>query len=396
MSDVVAPVAPTTTTATEGAAAPAPAPTVTEAPKTAADFLARINSNARGTVAPSPAATTTTDASVVPTPDTNTVTVDASGRAHGSDGKFVPKPQAGAEPAADAVTTTTSAGGEPAPEVVKLALPEGHPLRDRGITELPFAVPKEHEEILRSLVNEPVRKQQLAQAYEAARVREREAAEARAEAEFWRQNAGSVFTPEFYAKYQDIKQTYGDADAERYKRAVLAEAQGQLDQQVGTARVAQQIRATADAFRSAAMQDAQQRFPGWVTTNERGELVPTPEMEVAFRSYGAFISGTGKTEPSAADWYTIAEPLYDRSPAGQQRRAAEAQRIATEAAARAQREAAERERQALEAAAAGRKINPLGGVPNVQTGLSVPGTSDGPKTAQEFLARTRDRARGMA
>lgn len=390
MTDTTTTAAPAPTV-TEGAAAPAPTPTVTEAaPKTAADFLARIRDKANGgaSVATSPA------------PAASAPTVDATGRVHGTDGKFVPKP-AGGEPAASApadggVAPPQAAAAEAVAERVRIALDEGHPLRERGLTELPFDVPKEHEEIARYLAGQPVKKREYAQAQELARQAEAQAAEARAEAAFWRENAGSILTPEFYAKYADIKQTYGEADAELYKQAIMAQANGKLAERVGAQRAEHHVTATANRFRSLALEDAGTRFPGWTRVNERGEAVPTPEMEVAFRAYGAFIAATGKEQPSAEDWYSIATPLYDRSPAGQQRRADEARRIAADAAAKATADAAEKERQALEQAAQNRQRNPFQGVPNIQTGLAVPGTNTGPRTAREFLDQTSRRARGLA
>lgn len=391
MSETTPTVAPTipAATTTEGAVQPAATPTVTEAqPKTAADFLARVKMRANGnaSVAPSPAAEPS-----VAAPDP-AVSVDATGRVHGSDGKFVAKP-AGDEPAASAPApgaTTETAGAEPAvPEVVKLALPEGHPLRDRGLAELPFAVPKEHEEVVRSLLNEPVRKQQVAEAFARAREAESRALQAQAEAEFWRTNSGEFLTPEFYAQFADIKQTYGEAAAETFKAGQMEAARAKLETrraEVNREMTVQQIQHTASAFRAAAIQDAANRYPGWTQ----------PELERAFQVYGAWLHATNKAEPSAQDWYTIADPLYAGSTAGQGRRADEARRIEAQASQRAQQEAAERERQQLDAAAANRQRNPLSSVPNVQTGLSVPGGDNRPKSAREFIERTKAAARGLA
>lgn len=395
MSDTTtaAPATPAAPTVTEATAAPATAPTTTEGPQLdARTALERLRTTGRTSVAPSPAA------QPVETAPAAAVT-DATGRVHGPDGKFVAKP-AGGEPAASGAEVTgapaQTTAAEAVAERVRIALDEGHPLRERGLTELPFDVPKEHEEIARWLAGQPVKKREYAQAQEVARLAEAKAAEARAEAAFWRENAGSILTPEFYAKYADIKQTYGEADAELYKQAIMAKAQDQLAERVGAQRAEHNVTTTAQRFRSLAAQDAAQRFPGWTTVNQTGELVPHPDMEVAFRAYGAFIAATGKTEPSAEDWYSIAQPIYDRSPAGQQRRADEARRIAEQAAARAQDEAKERERQALEQAAQARARNPLQGVPNIQTGLAVPGATGGARSAREFIEQTRRRASGLA
>lgn len=384
-----APVAPTvTTTATEGSAAPAATPTVTEstAPQTAREALARIRAGQPVATSPKLA---------------EEVTAALTEQPRGPDGKFVAKP-AGDEPAAPQQDTQTQTAAEAVAERVRIALEDGHPLRERGFTELPWDVPKEHEEIARWLAGQPVKKREVAEAHETARQAQALAAEREAEAAFWRENAGTIYTPEFYAKYTDIKNTYGEADAELYKQAVKAKAQEQLAGTIGEQRARSEVTRTARDFRNAAMQDALQRFPGWVVTDQTGEplldrngdLVPAPAMQEAFRSYGALISGTGAQTPNAEDWYSIAVPLYERSPYGQQRRAAEAQRIAEEASRKAQEEAKQREQQALEQAALQRQRNPLGSMPNVQTGLTVPGTTTGPRTAAEFKQQLAARARG--
>lgn len=374
----------TTTTSTEGTPAAPVAPTVTESakPTTTAAWREQLNAKARGNATPS----LVPEALATPPP---------TEQPRGPDGKFVPKP-AGAEPAASAAPAIASDGGatptaaavEAAAERVRIALEEGHPLRERGLVELPFDVPKEHEETARWLASQPVKKREISEAHEQARTAHRQALEAQAEAAFWRENAGSILTPEFYAKYADIKQTYGEADAERYKAAIMAEAQGKLSEkraEVTREMAARETVQTAQQFRALAYQDATARYPGW-----------TPgEVDQALQAYGAWIHATKATAPSAQDWYRIADVLYSGSPAGQARRAEEARRIEASAASRATTEAQERERQALEQAAQGRARNPLGAVPNVQTGLAVPGAKTGPANAREFLQQTRDRARGL-
>jgi len=182
-------------------------------------------------------------------------------------GRFAPKEQALEEAPAAVVEEAAPTTSEPvadAPEFVEIPLPENHPLRSRGVEHLSFQ--KDQEEYGRWAVNQATRSAELTALQRQTRELENKLAEQQAAAEFWQENSGALFGPDFQKTYEDLKQTYGDEQAEVFKRGRLAEAQEKM--QVKTeerkAEVEQRyLQAEARNFANQAYQFARQRYKGW-------------------------------------------------------------------------------------------------------------------------------------
>lgn len=161
--------------------------------------------------------------------------VDATGRLHAPEnGKFLEKPAA--EPAQDTADSTAAevplAEGETAtptesdpggslPEgFVRLAVPDGDPLRDQGHEFVP--VPQGMEDVFKNLLNRPVKRKELDSAREARAQLEQEldrhAAALRAANEF---NAKLFSEPRIIQTYNSMAEDYGPEQANAWLKSVI-------------------------------------------------------------------------------------------------------------------------------------------------------------------------------
>lgn len=356
-----------------------------EKPQSARDALQRIRERARGQRT---AERTESIASKVNQPR------DEAGRfkAEGEVAEEAPAPESGG-PEADAAPGegTPATGEKPVPEgFTRIPLPDGHPLRSRGVTHLDF--PKDQEEYGRWAVNSAIRASEADRAIREAREAKLEATRERAEAQFWRKHSEEFFGEDFKQTYEDLKNTYGEDYAEEFKEGRLAKARQKMQEVVEAANEEfhkEEVHRTGERFISLALQDARRMFPHW----------SEGEVRSAIAQYGAWIKANNVPELKAEDWYRIAKPLYMQKPEVQREiraraeklREANVQKIREEA----RKEAAEAERQRLISASNSRKANPLGRVPNVQTDRGAP-VDSGPTTAKEWKDSVRKRARGIS
>ena len=380
----VTPEAPAPEQTTE-ATTPTPVREFTSAP----DMLAAVSERSRG-IRPVEAAVPEESTTV------SEPVVDAQGRVHDPvTGKYLPEGEA--QPDAEAATPAAEATEEPGatsvpPGFVKLPLPEGHPLRDRGREFL--IAPEGQEAEYRSLINQPARKEHLTRAVSERDEARREVARVKAEAEFWETHGGEVFGPDFQQRYKDILETYGQEEAEAYKAGKLQEVQGRLQeaqQEADRAFNEQEAVTEAGRFRNAVLYDAlgdgqnAGKFPHWTEH----------EVRSAIQSFGAYINQRVQVgevvELNAQNWYRFAAPLYAAKPEVQAELRARGE---AESAKRIEEEAQRREKERLEAAAQTRATNPMGTMPAVQTDRAGPPT-DRKETAPEMMARIARQAKGI-
>lgn len=406
MSDVavVTPAAPAVAPATPAPSAPVsppgePSPSQPEGagtpirPANAQEALQRAHDRAKGiTVATAPETTTE-----VPTEAPEKV-VDANGYTRNKAGEFASPEGEQAPSASDGEATETEAATA-SDELVTIPLPEGHPLRDRGLTEFPVPVPKEHEDSIRGILNGAVRKAELQQAHQAYQQLNERLLETEAQLKYWRDNPGSRLTPEEQHKVNDIRETYGDEDADRYEAALREKRNSEVEELTGAelaeARQKHLVQ-MGQMFRQEALRDVPNKYPGWASESialAMGQGPATPEpgsLADAFAQYGAYVQARTMQDqsymPNARDWYAVADRVFASSPAGQQ-----AQRQA-----QAEADAKEAERKKLEAATEAARRNPLGGVTPVPSTTATPSvTRARPQNAAEAVQWARERARGV-
>jgi hypothetical protein len=279
----------------------------------------------------------------------------------------------------------------PPPEgMVRLTIPEGHPLRtDRGVTFIDF--PAENEEYGRWAINQATRQREVEQASRQAREMELRAASLEAEAKFWRENAGDILTPEFYQTYNDLKSTYGEAHAEDYKAGVLRRANAQIAERQNEVRkqdYQRRVVSYASAFREKVHEIAPKAYPRWSPA----------DVDQALHRYGQEMERTGQKQFNPKEFGKLATRMYMEHPEvrkelarkAQQSREAEIQKTREEV----EREVQEREAARLKEAATNRRRNPMARAPNVDTGRSLETNPSVPRTAKEMRERVRARARG--
>ena len=390
----IAATAPVVEAPVETAAPEAPARSM---PKTAAEARAQLTQRLHGTPPPQ---VTPSDASPAVPPN---APVDANGRGHAPDGKYLPNSQtspaaanadAGAEPAAAPQGTPPDAGAAEAapdagtPGAVSIPVPDF--LQPRYGAEV--SVPKAVEEIVRFAFNTPIRQREVEAIGQHAIGLEREVIRLSAELKaYQRQSDVLVSNPEIAAKVEQVRAAWGDADAEAYKVALLQKMRGDVDKDVAQTTQEYQaalVKDVADRFVGDALEFGRVRYPEWGPADVRQ----------AVAAFGAWVEARGITEVAIDDFQKFADGEYVKHPkvsaqidarirANQDQ---ERQRIAADA-----RKAAEDEqRRKLEELATRRREVPLRGVPST---AGVPGAvAGGPQTAAEARDRIRLRRLGRA
>ena len=120
---------------------------------------------------------------------------------------------------------------------VTVPVADDHPLRQRGREA--FNVSPEDERDIRALLNSHTRRSELDAVQQQVNEISAQLLESRADAEYWRERAsnGGILTPEQTQAYQDILNTYGQADADNYRNGILSSSVNEgLEQKKAEAR----------------------------------------------------------------------------------------------------------------------------------------------------------------
>ncbi|HWV58692.1 MAG TPA: hypothetical protein VNZ57_14645 [Longimicrobiales bacterium] len=297
-----------------------------------------------------------------------------------------PAPQPGAQ--VDEATEATPATEQVPEGFVRLEVPEGHPLRDRGVTSI--VAPEAEADYHRYQLNNPVR----ARAVEEARLAQREA-EQRAqqlEQELLRTQAQletylSVFTnADVTDQLQRIRDEYGEEGALRYLRGLLVEQQERIDRAVDERvqeRLAVEVQQQAQGIVRSLIAERPQRYPHW----------SDEELRRVVAAWGSYMDQAGVQHFDRQAFYEFADGLYRRNPSAQadlqqrvqQQIAALREKAEKAAEERARRETEERiRREQEEAAALRRRFNPLAHIP---AGAATPGTAVGAQASRPMSTR---------
>lgn len=319
--------------------------------------------------------------------------VDATGRAHDpATGKFLPSGE---------VATPEAA---PAPEgLVRIELPEGHPLRERGRThyEVRITSPEEEAEI-RGLIATPVKQRELREARERIAQMEEQLLRSQAETAA-RQKWEQGLSPEIREKLAAVEAVDPETAAlmRRGLEAALPELAETEFRTLAEERTQAEVAREVESFRQRAHGAASTVYADIASAPYFPDLLRRAEA-----AYGAELmarEARGDASPhSEAEFLQFLRPFIVAHPeaAGVIRQRVEAQRqaereqAAAEAKAKAEAEAKQREAERLSAALQNRRTNPLGGVAmGVTTGAqSVPGEAR-PVSAHDARRTLRDRMR---
>lgn len=378
----------TASPATDGAAtAPiAPEPTVSQ---TAREFRESLRKQQPATqpAAGEPTAETVAAGATAEAPPEPVV--DAAGRAHDpATGQFLPA----------AETATPEAASAP-DGLVRIELPEGHPLRERGRThyEVRISSPEEEAEI-RGLLATPIKQRELKEAHARVAEMEEKLLRAQAEAEVFNQSRSDPDLAEDWAIHDAVAEVNPRAAA-LLKLAIDAKSRDKAEgrfTELATERLQQEVQQEAAAFRGRVQQVAETVYADIAHAPYFPEL-----LQRAATAYGAEITarearGEYGTH-SEREFLLYLRPFVAAHPDASavirgrmdERQQAERERIAAEAKAQAEADAKQREEERLQAALVNRRTNPLGGLAvGLSTGRDT-SPPDGPRNAKEFRASLR-------
>lgn len=296
-------------------------------------------------------------------------------KARGPDGRFVapeepsidpiaPEPTADpvspeGEPAAvEGSAEAASSEEAPAPNLVKVEVPEGHPIRDRGKTEL--LVPADDEREIRRLLNDPVRRAELDAARNETFRYQAEAEEYKALAEIgWRKAEDMLVDSNLLEEIYEINALRGPEAARRYVRSVLFESESEVD------KARTEARQRIDTLRS---RDEGNRFAvaaDRAMTSRYPELTQTERHRI-LSDYTTHVHNGSIPRLHAETLFEYADRVYSSHPRVLEQRAAKAEE------ARKADEAKKAEEARL--AEARKQANPLGRMPSpgTTTGAPVP------------------------
>lgn len=364
MSDTLAP-APTAPAADAAPAAPV-APTAAVAPPAPAPPSAVSDGGAPPAVAQQP-------------PET---AVDARGRLHAPDGKFLPKgegaapegstaPASAAEPTTDTPSEPT-ADAPPADGWVKIEVPG---FREMGFEAI-HAKPEE-ERAIRALVNGYARRGEVEQAQTYVRQVEDYAVTLEAERNaYWELLQTALSDPSIGEEAAQVRELFGEEAYQRYMAGLLGQTTDKVREHETTLKQQAEVGRThreAVAFSQKAYQAAREVFPLW------GER----EVNAALDQYATWLEITKKPNYDLNDFFQQANLLYIQHPQvieeARRRQSEEQERVRKEALATREAE----ERRQLEEAAARRATNPWAATPSsaLRTGVSLPRDGEGPASA---------------
>ena len=296
-----------------------------------------------------------------------------------------------------AEATETEQATTPVTTSVTVPVADGHPLRQRGREA--FEVAPEDERDLRALLNSHTRRAELDQASQQLDSVNAQLLESRADADYWKNQAssGGILSAEQESAFQDIKGTYGEADAQNYRNGILVNASTEgLEQAKSEARqtyvqgVAVQ---KASQFAHDAINDAMAGNPN-TKVPPQYPLWNETEVRQALSGYGSICQARGET-PTPGGWYTYANAAYGSKPevaAGQKNQAAEVRQQELMAAkAKVTAEARQREAKSLEDAATRHATRP--GVVRATAGVRDHGTSTENQEINRLSPSQQKRAR---
>ena len=160
--------------------------------------------------------------------------------------------------------TAPEEDGGPAEGFERVFYPEGHPLRDQGVTydDVPVASAARIKALLNGTYH---RRQDVEQAQQRAAELEDRLARMEAENRFRGEHGAEFWTAEDQAFYDDAKEHYGEEFAERYRKSKIAEAQeaiGQATDEAQLQAVAQRIGSHASEFKNDALSGLPRMYPG--------------------------------------------------------------------------------------------------------------------------------------
>lgn len=265
---------------------------------------------------------------------------------------------------------------------VTVPVADNHPLRQRGREA--FNVSPEDERDLRALLNSHTRRSELDEMEGQLNNTNAQLLESRASAEYWKEraSAGGMLTQEQEQTYQDLSNTYGEADADNYRNGIMANLQTEgLDQKVQEARQthSQQVAANKAAkFAGDAINDAMVGNP---TSSVKPQYPLWSETEVrqTLSGYGALCQAQNAM-PTPNGWYKYADAVYNSNERVRAetdiRRATEGSRIATKAKAEATEEARVAEEQRLQEAANRHGTRPKSVASTLTAGVRDQGTPE--------------------
>lgn len=282
---------------------------------------------------------------------------------------------------------------------VTVPVADDHPLRQRGREA--FNVSPEDERDIRALLNSHTRRSELDAVQQQVNEISAQLLESRADAEYWRERAsnGGILTPEQTQAYQDILNTYGQADADNYRNGILSSSVNEgLEQKKAEARqehgqmVAQQ---KAQKFAADAINDALRGNPA-TNVPPQYPLWTEPEVRLALSGYGSICQARNET-PTPKGWYSYANAVYGQKPEVQQMKVVEIaerqKKVAAEATAKAAKEARQAEEQRLQEAATRHSTRPRTIQANATAGVRDTGTSDENKAISLMSPGQQKRAR---
>ena len=282
---------------------------------------------------------------------------------------------------------------------VTVPVADNHPLRQRGREA--FKVLPEDERDLRALLNSHTRRSELDQAVEQMQELNAQLLESRANAQFWKEASdnGGLLTPEQTQAYQDISNTYGEADAENYRNGILSSSANEgLEQKKAEARqahgqmVAQQ---KAEKFANDAINDALNGNPT-INVPPQYPFWTEAEARTALSGYGSICQARNEM-PTPKGWYAYANAVYAQKPQVQQMQvvdlAREQKKVAADAGAKAAKEARQAEEQRLQEAATRHSTRPTTIHANASAGVRDTGTSDANEAIRMMSPGQQKRAR---
>lgn len=205
-------------------------------------------------------------------------------------GRFAAREEEPAAPVADATSeeavpasdgaTDQEAGEGPAEGFVRVPYPEGHPMRAQGVEfeDVPAAM----ESRMRALINaqDPARRSEMERLRRERQEERDRRIQLDAELRFYREHGSQLWTQDDQDKYEQIVATWGEEDAERFKRGRMLENQqllAQVREQAISEQVVEQWQEMSEGFRGEAFQHLPLQFPG----------VTEGEIETALKMYGA-------------------------------------------------------------------------------------------------------------
>lgn len=279
----------------------------------------------------------------------------------------------------DTTESTDGATAEAPEGMVVLELPEGHWARDRGLDHL--TVPAEHENELRGILNDPVRRSQVTQA-EAARDDAYLAAQKwEKTAEHFMNKFGEVLrNPHLVVDLHNLREQYGDEYADRQIQSMLSDEHqtvseyfNEIDQQFNQTRAQQE----AEYFTRAGSAALQRDFP-FLSQGDIAHIIQSYGQAVVDGRYQELHWSTLR---EFADAYSQDHPARKAQQEAEQR--ARQEREAAEAKAKAEAEAK---------AQASRAANPLG---RVHPGATSAPSGTGPAEAQLTVHQARSGLRDL-